>query len=130
MAVESSSPLLAPNYVKHREFKAVAPVLVDPLPHTVRAHGMNMSSRRYALVQVIPGTGAPDPAVKVMFWSESAGKFVDQNPALTKAGAGVGVPYEFVVECYGRVMLVVFTGGLVDGDDAAVFVSSFSIDQR
>ena len=125
MANEKNSPALSPNYNFHR----VAANAADVLPHSTRAHGMNMSSRRYALIQVVPSLGS-NPDVKVQWWSDVVGEFIDSNPAETRSGVALSTPYEFVVECHGRVMFVAVTGGVAAGQHVDIYVSSFGIRSR
>ena len=103
MDFQASSPQKAPLYALYRNASAV-----DSLPETVKAHGINMVDYSSAHIQVLPAGGA-NPTVKVMWWSEEAGKFIDEQVALTKAGIGADAGFEFTVNCLGRIMLVAVT---------------------
>jgi hypothetical protein len=116
------SPRHAPDYALHR-YVAEAN---DTLPETVRAHGMNMHGFQNAHVQVVPDTNNPDPSIKILFWSEAAGAFIDDHSALAFAGKGAGVPYEVTVACNGRVMFVAVVGGMSAGMDCRIYVSGFN----
>lgn len=118
----SNSIQVAPNYGLHRENIAV----VDAGNITNKKKGINCGAYRYANIQVVPLTGAGNPTVEVLFWSEKAGKFIKAHTALTKAGIGAGVPYEFTVECNGRIMFVFVTGTLTGGVN--VYVSGYELD--
>ena len=80
----------------------------DTLPFTAKKDGMNMQGYLRANVQVVP-SALSNPTVQVQWWSEAASKFVQEQVPLTKAGVGVNTPYEFTVDCRGRIMMVVVT---------------------
>lgn len=123
MAETKRSPELAPEYALHR----VVTTDDDPdAPPTNKALGMNMHSHEFANIQVIPHGETTNPAVSVLFWSEAAGKFINQNSALTKAGAGAAVPYEFSFSVYGRVIFVEVTGIAVN-ETCDVYVGGFGV---
>lgn len=117
------SPNKAPEYAIHRENV----VAVDTIANVAKGDGINCANYKYAHVQVIPklASGA-NPTVAVYWWSEAAGKFAQENPALTKAGVGANAPYEFTVECRGRRMFIavsVMASGSVD----SILVSGFEL---
>jgi hypothetical protein len=47
--------------------------------------------------------------VALLWWSEEAGKFIQEQVPITKAGVGADVPYEFTVDARGRIMFIAFT---------------------
>lgn len=112
----------APDYGLHRKKLVTA----DTGTITNKKRGINCGSYRFANIQVVPYTGTPNPTVEVLFWSEKASKFIHANTALSKTGIGAGVPYEFTVECNGRLMFVFVTGTLTGGVD--VYVSGYGMD--
>lgn len=118
------SPSKAPDYVIHRENIIAA----EAVTAFEKGDAINMANYHSAHIQVIPTPASGgNPTVVVYWWSEVADKFVQENPALTKAGVGANVPYEFTVECRGRRMLVlvsVLAAGTVD----AIMVSGFEIE--
>lgn len=116
------SPVHAPDFALHR-YVAEAN---DPASETVRAHGMNMQGYQNAHVQVVPDTNDPNPSIKVRFWSEAAGAFVDDHSALAFAGKGAGIPYEVTVACNGRVMFVTIVSGMAAGKVCRVYVAGFN----
>lgn len=107
------TPNKSPLYVLYRS----GVLTTDTLASVPKDAGINMSMFEYAHVQIIPTEDA-DPDVEVCWWSEAAGQFVKENPALAKTSLGVNTPYEFTVPCRGRIMFVAVTsmaeGGLVD----------------
>ena len=116
------SPTHAPDYALHRYLAEAN----DPASETVKAHGMNMHGFQNAHIQVVPDTGNPDPSIKVRFWSEAAGKFLDDHSALAFGGKGAGVPYDITVACNGRVMFVTIVAGMAAGKVCRVYVSGFN----
>lgn len=98
------SPQQAPLYAMHRQ--AVAGT--DSLPELNEMHGMNMKGYSRAHVQIVP-SGGSNPTVQVQWWSAAAGKFVQEQTPITKAGVGANTPYEFTVDCRGRNMFVAVT---------------------
>jgi hypothetical protein len=123
-----SSPSSAPGYVGHRFFRADAGpplALTDPLSVTDRRRGINMGGYRAANIHVVPLSPGANPDVEVLFWSEAAGEFIPGNTPIAKAGIGVGKPYEFRVDCNGRIMFVKITGGLADTEEVEVYVAGF-----
>lgn len=122
MADIKSSPKLAPEYALHRS----EVVAVDTLPETVRSHGINMASHTFAHIQVVPSGGA-NPNVVILWWSEAAGRFIQEHTPITRAGVGVDIPYEFTVDSRGRIMFVAITAiaaGTVD-----VHVSGYNVER-
>jgi len=111
---------MAPDYALYREGVAAA----DSGPYSIKEHGVNMGDYRFAHIQVLPA-GTATPTIRVMFWSEKAGQFIRAEPDLTVTGA-LGAPFEYTVECRGRIMLVELTGTLTGGVD--VLVSGHSLD--
>jgi len=117
------SPAKAPDYVIHRENVTA----VDTIANFKGGDGINMANYQYAHVQVIPKPASDaDPTVAVYWWSEAAGEFVQENPALTKAGVGANVPYEFTVECRGRKMFIAVTV-LATGEVEKILVGGFEL---
>ncbi len=123
MADISGNPKQAPEYALHRS-GVTAP---DSLPEQNRAHGINMASHTVAHVQVVP-TGGANPAVAVLWWSQAAGKFVQEHVPIAKAGVGVDTPYEFDVDTKGRIMYVAVTA--IAGGSVDVHVSGYSVEFR
>lgn len=117
------SPNKAPEYAVHRENITA----VDTIANFKRGDGINMANYKYAHIQVIPkpASGA-NPTVAVYWWSEAAGKFAQENPALTKAGVGANAPYEFTVECGGRRMFIAVTV-LAVGEVENILVSGYEL---
>lgn len=95
---------LAPKYQLYRD----AVTAVDSLPVSDQKQGINMSGYKQAHVQIIPSGGA-NPTVAVLWWSEAAGKFIQEHVPITKTGVGANTPYEFTVDARGRIMFVAFT---------------------
>lgn len=120
MAYATSSPQKAPYYVLHRKDVSAA----DSGSITDRKRGMNMSNYEYAHIQVVPDTGV-NPDVAILWWSEAAGKFVQEHTAITKSGVGAGVAYEFTVEPRGRIMFVSVTA--VASSTVSIYVSGFNV---
>ncbi len=116
----SSSPVRAPNYVAHRESVAAADGIGAI---TRRARGVNMAGFESAHIQVLPETDAV-AGVEVLWWSETAGKFIQENTSLAKAAVGASIPYEFTVDCKGRIMFVKIAT-LTGGAAVSVNVSGF-----
>lgn len=117
------SPAIAPDYVLYREVTNAA----DTLPETEKGHGINLGHHRFAHVQVVPSAGATGN-VAVLWWSERAGKFVQEHTALAKTGVGANTPYEFTVEAQGRIMFVAVTGGIAATQKVEILVSSYDMD--
>lgn len=114
-----SSPKQAPNYVLHREAVAAA----DTVPHTERRHGMAMEGYEVGLVQIVPSGGA-NPNLEVLFWSEAAGAFIKQYPALAVSGIGANTPQEYAFNCYGRAIFVSVTAIAAGAVDVYVAASA------
>jgi len=91
----------------------------DVAPFKVKAHGIVMNEHKEALIQVCPEGGAA-PAVSVLFWSEGAnagdGQFIEDHTPIAFAAKAVNTPWEAVVPCYGRRMLVAVTAGGAVGE--------------
>ncbi len=117
MADPQSSIVKAPDYAFYRSVASA-----DPTDETDVNHGMNCANYEHANVQVIPNAGVT-PTVEIRWWSAEAGKFVSESTAITKAGPGAGVPYEFSVACYGRIMFVKVT---VATGPVKIYVSGFN----
>lgn len=84
--------------------------------------GINMAEYRSCIIDVAVTT--QNPVVGIRFWSEAAGKFVDESTALTIAAKGAGVSYQTRVECLGRVMWVYCSGG-VSGGTVVISVAGY-----
>lgn len=122
MTFKTRSPSMAPDYALYREGVATAD---GGGPYTTKEHGVNMADYQFANIQVLPAAGAT-PTIRAMFWSERAGMFIHASPDLTVTGT-LGVPFEYAVPCYGRIMYVEVTGAdLTGGVDIAV--SGYSLD--
>jgi hypothetical protein len=111
------SPQRAPTYVKYRAVAAV-----ETGPFATEKHGINMSGWDKAHIQVVPASGA-DPTVEVLWWSEGADQFVKEHVALEKAGIGANTPFEFTVDCLGRVMFVAVT--TMASGNADIYVAGY-----
>lgn len=122
MADIKGNPKLAPEYALHRSAVA-AP---DSLPEANRAHGINMASHTSAHIQVVPSGGA-NPSVAVLWWSEAAGKFVQEHVVIARAGVGADTPYEFTTESKGRIMFVAVTAIVAGAVD--VHVSGYNVER-
>lgn len=109
----------APEYAIHRNAIA-AP---DTIANIKMAQGVNMSGYTNANIQVVPSGGA-NPNVAVYWWSETANKFIQEHTPITKAGIGVDTPYEFTVNCYGRIMFVAVA--VIAAGIASVAISGFN----
>jgi len=120
MADISRSPQHAPDYALHRDVAAAdgAGAITDG------AQGINMSGYEYAHIQVL-SAGGGNASVQVQWWSAEAGAFVQEHTPIAKAGVGVNVPYEFTVECRGRVMFVKVT--TLAAGTCKVLVSGFGL---
>lgn len=94
----------APDYKLHRDLSAA-----DATPTTLeKSDGVNMHGFRFANVQVHPDGGAAGAVV--YFWSadEDTPGWVIHNPSIAPTASAN--PYEFEVECNGRIMLIALTG--------------------
>lgn len=121
---ESRSPQKAPDFQLYR----IVDTIADVLPEIDVKHGINMGNYRRAIIDVKAEDGA-NPAVAVLFWSEATSAFVAENPAITRAGAGVDTGYQFSVECNGRIMFVAVTGGLSNAAHiATISIAGFELD--
>lgn len=116
----AQSVQLAPLYQQYR--KAVA--AVDTLPVTDVKEACNAGQHEDVHVQVFPAGGA-NPTVAVLWWSEAAGKFIQEHVAISKAGVGANTPFEFTIQAKGRMFFVAVTtlaAGTVD-----IYVSGFGL---
>jgi hypothetical protein len=118
------NPSQSPEYSCHRIVKNAA----DSLPETNTARGINMRAALRALIQVVPSGGA-NPTITVQWWSEEAGKFVQEHTAITKAGVGINTPYEFALDCNGRIMFVAVTSGIAAAQEVRIMVAGAEIDR-
>lgn len=75
---------------------------------TDKVGALNSFGHQRAHIQVVPSEDATDVSIEVLWWSDALGKFISEQPPLTKTGAD-GVPYEFSVESGGRIMFVAVT---------------------
>ncbi|PNX52105.1 MAG: hypothetical protein BV456_00740 [Thermoplasmata archaeon M8B2D] len=110
----------SPEYILHR-----SGITAADSTFTSYDHGVNTSYYKKANIQVVPSGGA-NPTVNVMWWCESASKFINEHVAIEKAGIGANTPFEFTVDCLRRTMFVavsaISTGSvdiLVSGADLA-----------
>lgn len=122
MAETQGNPLQAPEYARHRRQVTA----VDAAAVTDRKRGINMAHHSQAHIQIIP-TGGANPDVEVLWWSEEASAFISENPALAKSGAGADTPYEFTVDCRGRIMFVAVT--TLAGGSVEIMVSGFNVER-
>lgn len=118
----NNSAQIAPEYSLHRTVSAVDNLVSAPVTDVHK--GINMGGYGKAHIQVVPHT-ADNPTAEVFVWSGEAGKFISLNPAIAKTGLGNGVPYEFTVECMGRIMYVALTANVTN--PAKVFVSGYEM---
>ena len=114
----AASPNRSPNYRVYRTGVAAAEIPAA-IAAVSKDSGINMSMYEYANVQVLPSAGA-NPSVEVYWWSEKAGKFIKEHTAIAKAGIGANVPYEFTVQCLGRIMYVAVTAIAAGSTDICV----------
>ncbi len=119
-----TSPILAPDYAIHR----VVEDANDTGDITDGKRGMNMRSYSHAHVQVVP-TGGANPAVKILFFSPAAGKFINPHAAIAFTGKGADVPYEFTFEPRGRKFFVFVTSGVSASDTVRIDVAGFNIER-
>jgi hypothetical protein len=103
MSDTKSSPEIAPSYNLIREVSAA-----DSLPVTSRGMGCNASQYASVHIQVVP-SGNANPNVSVLWWSEAAGAFVQEQVPITKSGVGANTAYEFTIEAKGRIFFVAVT---------------------
>lgn len=80
-------------------------------PHTDRAKGLNCGGYEQMSIEVIPDA-ADNPVVAVLYWSETAERFVAHEPAIGVAAKGAGVPYVMTVPVLGRIIFVQVTSGI------------------
>lgn len=113
-----SSPSSAPKFTRHRLVK----VNPDAGAITTRSRGMNMAGFKVAHIRVIPSAGIT-PTVDILFWSEAAGKFVQEHTAISKAAPGAGVAFDFTVDAQGRVIFAYVTGTIGAGKQVEVLVA-------
>lgn len=119
----SESTTAAPD---HRKYRTVVNA-TDSGPFNDKKQGLNAGHYRRLNVNVIPTSGA-NPTVEVMFWSDEASAFVSENPALTKAGAGVNTAYAFTVEANGRMVFIAVTAGLAAAQQVVIETSGYGLD--
>jgi hypothetical protein len=93
----------APNYFSYRVVEEK-----DTLPIIDKNLGINSATYHKAHIQVVPDEDA-NPTVEVLFWSEALGAFVQEHTKIEKAGVGAGVPFEFTIDCLGRIFFVAVT---------------------
>lgn len=98
-----TSPTMAPDYALYRETSAV-----DVMANVVKKHGCNASMYENAHIQIVPVAGV-NPNVAIWWWSEVADAFIQEHTAITYAGVGAGVPYEFTIQPMGRIFFVQVT---------------------
>lgn len=122
----SRNPMLAPEYALHR----VVEDAIEVAPFTnPKEHGINMASHSHAHIQVLPSALA-DPDVRVLWWSEKAGSFIDEHSVITRVSVSAGTAYEFTVEARGRIMLVVVDGGtMIAADVVEIWVSGYNVER-
>lgn len=118
MAETQGNPYAAPRYARHRSgvTAADAAIIED------RTVGCNTEGYTHAHIQVIP-TGGGNPTVEVLWWSEAAGRFIEDHVLVSKAGKGANVPFEFTVDCQNRIMFVRFD--VLAAGTCEVMVSGF-----
>jgi len=115
-----SGPKKAPEYAHHRS-GVTTPDVIATTPQT---QGINCSNYQHAHIQVVPSGGA-NPNVAVYWWSEDGGVWVQEHTPITRSGVGVDTPYEFTVECRGRIMLVAVTA--IAAGECDVYVAGFEL---
>jgi hypothetical protein len=89
---------------------------------TDRKVGCNTSGFTHAHVQVVPSGGA-NPTAEILWWSEEAGQFVSEHVAISKAGVGADTPFEFTVDCQGRILFVKLTS--ISAGSVEVMIAGF-----
>lgn len=117
------NPKQAPEYARHRTGVTAldgAAAIAD------RGRGINMAHQTHAHIQVVP-SGAANPTIEVLWWSEEASQFIPEHTPLVKAGVGVAKPYEFTVEARGRILFVKVTAGAVGSVE--ILVSGFNVER-
>lgn len=118
----NSAPRHSPIFTEHRDVTAI-----DTGAITTRGWGMVMAGFEKAIIRVLP-TATADITIDIMFWSDEAGvagQFVAANPAIQRVGAGAGVPYDYVVDVYGKTIFVYITGTI--GTGTKVQVAGFGV---
>jgi len=118
MAETSGNPFGAPRYARHRS----GATGVDAATITDRKVGINMTEYTHAHIQVIPSGGA-NPTVEILWWSEAAGRFIEDHTLNSKGAKGINVPFELTVDCRGRIMFVRFDA--LAAGSCEVMVSGF-----
>jgi len=86
-----------------------------------------------ANIQVVPGAtgaGEANPVIKVVFWSEGAGKFLEAHTALDFTAKGDGVSWETSVEVNGRDFFVHVVSGVPAGKELRIYGSGFDQEVR
>lgn len=120
MAEETQgNPYSAPRYARHRTALTAA----DAAIITNRMVGCNCEGYTHAHIQVIPTSGA-NPTVEVLWWSEVAGRFIEDHTLATYGAKGANVPFELTVECRGRIMFV--RADAIAAGTVEVMVSGFN----
>jgi hypothetical protein len=121
----TTSPQSAPEYTFYRSVAAA-----DTLTGIIdKRLGMNMKGCKRAHIQIVPtpASGA-NPTANVLWWSEGAGAFIQEQTAITKTGIGANLPYEFTVECRDRIMFV----GLnpMASGTAKIYIAGADVDHK
>jgi len=108
MADTKRSPAEAPEFNLHRVV-----VADDVADITEKAQGMNMKGYKRAVIQAVPSGGA-NPTLKVLSWSDEAGKFISTG-ATTYGAAGANTPSQFALDVDSCIILVAVTAGTGGG---------------
>ena len=96
----------------------------DSLPVTDKKQGLNCGQYNSINVEIVPTSD--NPTVTVQTWSETAGRFIQDHTAFTRAGLGAGIPYTFSYPCDGRLVFIGVTGGSGAGN-TKISVSGFDM---
>jgi hypothetical protein len=78
-----------------------------------KSYGAIMEGYVQALIHVVPGP-LTSLSVQVYTWCDVLEKFVATNPATTKTGMGLGIPYAFNFAARGQTIFVALTGTVND----------------
>lgn len=113
-----SSPSSAPVFTQHRLVK----VTPDAGTITKASRGMNMAGFKVAHIRAIPSSGIT-PTITILFWSQSAGRFVQEHTTISKAAPGAGVAFDFTVDVQGRIIFAFVTGTIGAGKQVEVLVA-------
>lgn len=97
----AKSLTIAPGMVMYREDVAA----VDVIANVLQGAGVNCGHYRTVHINVIPESAAI-PTVAVYWWSDKAGKFIQEHTAISKGGLAANIPFGFTVEARGRIMFV------------------------